>query len=751
MASKENEPHSKDEHDVTEPQVIDPHVIEEIIDTTAILEKYDTGSAYRKKLPNFWRWIIFSLAVFLSSFQLYTAYRGSLITNQQRGLHVALALALIFLLYPGGKEDKKVTWLNWGYTCVFLATIGYFFYLGELSLLPTAVAAVVILVLQLSKYYDRTYFSVPIPDVLLAVLGFGAGLYHVIFFESIIARVGLYNEIDLLIALLGVILVMAASQRVVGTPIAMLAGFMLLYAYLGPYMPQGFLSHRGFSISRTFTHSFLSMEGVFGIPIAISTQFIYLYLMLGVILSKTGLEEYFTDLAMSMTGWMTGGTAKVGILTSVFSGMITGSSVANTVGNGAFTIPMMKKSGYRPAFAAAVEAASSTGGQITPPVMGAAAFLMIEFTGLSYFQIIRAAAIPALLFFAAQFIVIHYESKRLNILGVDRSELPSVISLLLTRGYLLIPIIVIFVILAIGLTAQRAAVMGIFAALAMNLIVMLIAYFLGKYEKIKYKLTFKVFLEILEESAIVALPVIAACAAAGIISGVVTLTGLGLNVAGAILRLAQDSLLLTMFFAMIASIILGMGLPTTATYVITATMTAPALLAFNTGSEVVVPLIAAHMFVFYFGIMADITPPIALASYAGAGIADSNPFETGIQSVRIAIGGFLVPFMFVLSPELVMEHTSTVALLLALASALIGMYCIGIAVIGYVEKNVNIPMRILLAAAGLMLVYSDWKTDLFGLVVVTGTLIHQKLSTREVRRQQAEAKRMKREQAKLTS
>jgi len=218
------------------------------------------------------------------------------------------------------------------------------------------------------------------------------------FFEDIIARVGMYNHLDYLVSVLGVVLVIAAAQRVVGTPIAVLAVVMLAYAHMGPYMPGGFLSHRGFSIERIFSHSFLSIEGVFGIPITISATFIYLYLMPGVILRKTGLEEYFTNMAVSMTGWMVRGTTKIGILTSIFSGMIIGSSVANTVGNGAFTIPMTKRSGYKPPFAAAVEAASSTGSQITPPIMGAAAFLMIEFTGLSYYQIIKAAAIPALLF-----------------------------------------------------------------------------------------------------------------------------------------------------------------------------------------------------------------------------------------------------------------------------------------------------------------------------------------------------------------
>ena len=695
--------------------------------TEEILEKLDAGHNYRKNLPSFWRWFVFSAAVLLSLFQLYTAIFGTLPTNQQRGFHVAIAMGLIFLLYPRNKtDDVKVTWVSWASTVLLMLLTGYFYYNGEISSLTLIGAILIILLLQVSKYYKKHHIGVPLPDIILAVFGFGTGLYHFFDWEGIVDRVGIYNDIDYLVAVTGVLVVLAATRRIIGIPIVAVAVVMLVYAYLGPYMP--FLGHRGFSLERILSHSFLSMEGVFGIPVSISATFIYLYLMFGVILRRTGLEEYFTDLAVGMTGWMVGGTAKVGVLTSVFSGMITGSSVANTVGNGAFTIPMMKKSGYKPEFAAAVEAASSTGGQITPPIMGSAAFLMIEFTGLSYNEIMKAAIIPALLFFAAQFVVIHYESKRLNVMGLARDQLPKVSRLLITRGYLLLPIISIFTILALGRSAMRAALWGIFIAVVMNILVMIIAFVADKYNKIKYKMNLKVIFEILEESARVALPIIAAVATAGIISGVITLTGLGLKMAGSILALANHKLILTMFFAMIASMILGMGVPTTANYVIMATMTAPALLAFGT-----VPVIAAHMFVFYFGIMADITPPVALASYAGAGIAQSDPMKTGIQSVRIAIGGFLVPYLFVLSPELLLvtENTTILKVMLAVATAFVGMYAIGTGVIGYIDKKLTVIERVLLFASGLSLLYADWITDLLGFLVVATIFVYQKMKSRQ--------------------
>ncbi|MTI79939.1 MAG: TRAP transporter permease [Firmicutes bacterium] len=691
-----------------------------------IVEKFDAGSAFRKQEGlGLWRWIIFTICIVLSTFQIYTAVFGTLVSNQQRGFHVALGLGLIFLLYPGNKKDEaRISWLNWLPAAVITGVAFYLYFIGEITLALAIGTSAALVLFQLAKYYKKQHHGIPLPDIILAVLGMSVGLYQFFFYEGIISRVGMYNDIDYLIAGLAVLLVLEAARRAVGLPIVIMASLLLIYAYIGPYMPS-FFQQRGFSVERIISHSFLSLEGIFGIPISISATFIFLFLMFGVILKETGLEKFFTDLAMSLTGWMTGGTAKVGILTSVFSGTITGSSVANTVGNGAFTIPMMKRSGYKPEFAAAVEAASSTGGQITPPIMGSAAFLMIEFTGLPYTEIIKAAVFPALLFFVGQFIVVHFESKKVGIMGVPRSQLASITSLLTKQGYLLLPIVVIVAILSSGQSAMKAAMMGIVTALVMNVVVLLIAYMMGKHGQLEYKLTPIKFLDILAQSARVALPVIAACAAAGIIVGVITLTGFGLRISSGILELANNKLLLTMFFTMIASIVLGMGLPTTANYVITATMAAPALLAFGD-----IPIIAAHLFVFYFGIVADITPPVALAAYAGSGLAQSNPMKTALQSVKIAVGAFLVPYMFVLSPELLMVNATLSTFAMALGTAILGMFSMGTAVVGYIDRHLSVVERLMLAASGLGLLYAHTSTDIIGLAVFVSIYLYQKITAK---------------------
>jgi len=685
------------------------------------LEKFDAASNNRKKIPFYWKWFISAAAILLSSFHIYTAVFGTLPSNQQRGFHLALGLCLIFLLYPGGKQYDKRRWVGFACTLLMIALTVWAYVLGKITL-PVAIAVILVITLiQWSKLYDKSHRGIPVCDIILSMLGLAAGLYQFFFFEEIIARVGMYSNIDYIISVIGILLVLEAARRIVGLPIALFGLLMLLYAHFGSYMPD-LISHRGFSIERIISHQFLSTEAIFGIPIAISATFIYLYLLFGVILRRTGLEKFFTDISLALVGRMTGGPAKIGVLTSAFSGTITGSSVANTVGNGAFTIPMMKRAGYKPEYAAAVEAASSTGGQILPPIMGSAAFLMIEFTGMSYHQIVQAAILPAVLWFTAQFFAVHYESKKLGIMGLPKEQLPNFWHLLITRGYMLLPIIAILVILMMGMSVMKAAMYGIYTALAMNIVAMIIAKILGKQDIIEDKLTPKVFLEILVDAAKTALPVIAACAAAGIIGGVITLTGLGLKLTGAILELANNQLILTMVFTMIASIVLGMGLPTTANYVITATVAAPALLAFDN-----VPILAAHMFVFYFGIVADITPPVALAAYAGAGLARANPFITSLNSVKIAIGGFIIPYIMILSPVLILENLSFISLAIVLSTAIIGMYCISTALAGFINRMLLLWERIALIIAGISFIHPDTTANLLGILLFSIVMINQKL------------------------
>jgi len=657
-----------------------------------------------------WRWAVFLSALAFSLFQLYTAVFGTLPSLQQRSLHLAFGLGLIFLLYPAKTEMTQVQALRgWALTIAGLVVLGLLVTTGTAGLHIVLPAAAVLLLVQAARHVPVTIMGMPVADLLLTALGFGAGLYVFLQHDAIARRVAMETPFELGVATVGVLLVLVATQRVIGTPLVVLGCAALLYAFFGQQMPD-FFRHAGFSVDRIAATSFLGTEAVFGTPIRVSSTFIYIFIIFAALLQRTGMERFFTNLAFGLTGGMIGGTAKVGVLTSAFSGTITGSSIANTVSNGAFTIPMMKKSGFRGEFAGAVEAASSTGGQLAPPIMGAGAFIMIEFTGLSLWEIIQAAIIPAVLFFTAQFIVIHYESKSVGIMGLPKNQLPNVRKLMMTKGYLLIPVGVIFVILSMGFSAIRAAWYAVAATVIVNAVSQLIAAAFRRWKRMEDKLTFTSLLDALVDAARMMLPIIAACATAGLIAGVVTLTGLGLQLSSGLIALAGETLLLTMFFTMIASLVLGIGLPTTANYVITATMAAPALLFFDP-----VPVIAAHMFVYYFGIMADITPPVCLAAYAASGIARSNPLKTGVQAVKIAIGGFLVPYMFVLSPVLLLQDWTWFEGPKAILTALIGIYCVGTAMVGHIDRRLNLLVRTLLAAFGLMLLYAHLATDLLGL------------------------------------
>ncbi|MCF6094137.1 TRAP transporter permease [Microaerobacter geothermalis] len=672
--------------------------VEEVLNEEELLEKYDKEHAFRKKIGK-WAFIVSFLAISLTAFQLYTAIFGTLPSQQQRGFHLGLGLGLIFLLYPSHKGDahRKLPWFS------ILLSIGYilisfYFYISEQINLPTLFAVLVFVTLFLISRIasGKSKWGIPWYDGLLAFMGVGVGFYQVIFYKEVIFRTGAYISQDYIVAALGVLLVLEAARRAVGLPIVVVASLALLYAYLGPYMP-GFLAHRGFSIERIITHSYLSTEGILGIPIAISATFIYLFLFFGVVLRKTGIGQFFNDLAFALTGKSVGGPAKAAVVASAMQGTVTGSSVANTVGSGSFTIPLMKKAGYRPEFAAAVEASASTGGQLMPPIMGAAAFLMIEFTNMPYSQIALAAAIPAVLYFTGIFISVHLESKRMGILGLPKEQLPDLKDLIIKKGYLFLPLIAIIAILVSGQSPMKAAYMGILTAFIVSLF------------RKETRMNFRDILHTFEEGAKSALSVIAAVASAGIIVGVVTLTGLGLKVAGGIIDLAGGILLLTLFFTMIASIVLGMGLPTTANYVITATMAAPALL------ELGVPVIAAHLFVFYFGIVADITPPVALAAYAGSGIARSNPFDTGVTAVKIAIAAFLIPYMFTLSPQLVLVGATPLKVIFSLITAMLGMIGVSSAMMGYLRRSCNWLERLILLVAGLTLINPGLWTDMIGI------------------------------------
>ena len=406
-------------------------------------------------------------------------------------------------------------------------------------------------------------------------------------------------------------------------------------------------------------------------------------------------------MANAIAGWASGGPAKVAVLSSGLMGTVSGSSVANVAGTGSFTIPMMKKLGYDKEFAGAVEAAASTGGQLMPPVMGAAAFLMAEFVGIPYIDIVKAAVIPAILYFAGVWLGVHFEAKRKKLKGIPRNELPNVWDLFRERGHLAIPLVVIVYLLVSGYTPMRAALFAIILSIA--------ASFLRKSTRMKPIEIIKG----LEKGAKGVLGVLIACASAGIIIGVVTKTGAGLKLASALLSFAGGMMLPTMFFTMITALLLGMGVPTTANYVITSTIAAPALVQMN------IPVLAAHMFVFYFGIIADVTPPVALAAYAGAAISGGNALKTGVNASKLAIAAFIIPYIFVLSPVLLMIDATPLNLISSLITAVIGMVALSSSLIGYLIADMHFVERVVLFVAGLLMIIPGFMTDIIGFVVLS--------------------------------
>jgi TRAP transporter 4TM/12TM fusion protein len=540
----------------------------------------------------------------------------------------------------------------------------------------------------------------------LAVFAGYIGLYMAMNYMRIMEAGGDYSRMDYIAAGFGILLTVEAARRVVGLPIVCLSVFFLVYTYFGAYFP-GFMQHRGYSLERIASHMYLTTEGILGIPLGVAATFIYLFILFGSFREKSGLGQLFIDISNAVAGWASGGPAKMAIVTSALEGTVSGSSVANTVESGSLTIPMMKRLGYRPEFAAAVEASSSTGGQIMPPIMGAAAFIMAEFLNVPYLDIAKAAAIPACLYFFGVFMEVHFEAKRCNLRGLSRDELPKFGNVMRERGHLFVPLFAIIIFLSVGFTPLYAALMG--------LVTCIIAGALKK----ATRMSLREIADGFELGARNAVGVALACASAGIIIGAITLTGLGLKLGNGLVELAGGSLPLTLIFTMITSIILGMGVPTTANYIITSTIAAPALIQLG-----VHPL-AAHMFVFYFGIVADITPPVALAAYAGSGIAKSNPFWTGVTSTKLAIGAFLTPFIFVYNTSMLWVGATWYMIVQTLITSCVGMTAIGATMIGFFFAPMNWVERALFFLGGLMMVHPGTVTDLVGIGLLAACVVNQ--------------------------
>lgn len=614
-----------------------------------LLEKYDPEAGTRK-LKGIFGWIVFLGLLSFSLFQLYTGVFGVLTAQLQRSIHLGFALSLVFLLFPARKKDRGRT--------------------------------------HKPAWYD----------IILAIVSVGVGAYWPLMIDDLVMRVGVITEVDFYVGILAVLLVLEATRRAVGLPITIIATLFLVYALFGPQMP-GFLAHRGLSPERLIQTMFFTTEGILGTPLGVSSTFIFLFLLFGSFLVKTGVGQYFNDLAVSIAGKATGGPAKVAIFSSALQGTISGSSVANVVTSGSFTIPMMKKLGYKKEFAGGVEAAASTGGQLMPPIMGAAAFLMVEFIGgITYWEIAKAAAIPALLYFTGIWIMTHFEAKRVGLRGLKDEEMPNRKEVL-KKIYLLTPILAVIILMTSGMSVTRAALWSILITILVSMI------------SKETRIGIKQMIEALVDGARTALGVAVATAAAGIIVGVVTKTGLGLKLANGLLDLAGGALIPTLMLTMVACIILGMGSPTTANYVITSTIAAPAIILLG------VPDLSAHLFVFYFGIIADITPPVALAAFAAAGVSGGEPIKTGVNASKLAIAAFIIPYMFVLSPELLMIDTTWYYLIWVVFTALAGMMAIGAGIIGFWQRKLHWLERIAGIVGGLLLIYPEGVSDIVGLII----------------------------------
>jgi TRAP transporter 4TM/12TM fusion protein len=571
---------------------------------------------------------------------------------------------------------------------------------------------------------------VPWYDWALAILTFPAVLYvsWALTYDNLAARTGNPTGIDILFAVVALILVFEMTRRMTGVILPALAGIFIVYAYTGPLWPLQ-LAHPGYGYERIASHLVLSTNGLYGIPLDVSATYVVLFILLGAFLEVTGIGDWFIDLAYSVTGRMSGGPAKTSVIASSFMGSLNGSAVANTATTGAFTIPLMKRTGFKSRYAAAVEAAASSGGQILPPIMGAGAFIMAAFTGISYAEIIVAASVPAVLYFGCILLSVHFRAKKQGLEGLPASQLPNARNLITTGIHYLIPIVVLVYMLLSGWTAMTAGFVAIMLTLVVAIPLSAIKR-LGRaasqgdvdtISTIAYN-TGHTLVRALDRGIRMTLIVATACATAGIVVGIVTLTGLGLVFSSLVATLSGGVLIIGLVITMIASIVMGMGLPTTAAYIVVASLGAPALI------ELGVDTLPAHMFIFYFAILSAITPPVMLAVFTAGGISESNPWNVAIDAIGLAIVGFLVPFAFVYGTELLLIG-STVAILQGVITAGIGVVAISGGIEGFLLKRTSSFERLLLFASGLLLLAPGLMTDAPALAAFAFVLVRHYTST----------------------
>ncbi|MBR0208649.1 MAG: TRAP transporter fused permease subunit [Oscillospiraceae bacterium] len=598
---------------------------------------------------------------------------------------------------------------------------------------------------------------IPWYDWLLMLLGAAAFFYVVANASDLTIRLGMsqIRSYEIVIGIVGIVAVLELCRRSVGIPILCVAGVFLIYALYYYAFTKGLGPGRAVRNVSVSLFYLVQGGGLLNTPVQVCSKFIIVFIIFGAFLERTGISQFFIDLANSLVGRFSGGPAKVAVISSALCGMVSGSSVGNTVTTGSVTIPMMKKTGYQGEFAGAVEAAASTGGQIMPPIMGAAAFLMAEYVGVPYASIIVRAILPAILYFTGIFIAVHLEAKKLGLKGIEREKLP-ILRRLLRRIYLLLPLVILVYLVSSGSNtmAFSAAIAILFAVsvanahrdpiLALIGIAALLGYlFLGLTGFVRLALLlvgiacgvlcmFKkeavmspgVFFDALANGAKSSVTVAAACAVAGIIGGCITITGLASQIIIAIVSLSHGSVFIALFFTMLCCIVLGMGVPTTANYCIMASTCAPILIQMG------IPALAAHFFVFYFGIVADITPPVALAAYAGSAIAKAQPMKTAVNASKLAIGAFIVPYIFAMNPAMLLIDTTALQVVLVIVSSLVGIFGVAAALNGFLLGRIPAVLRVVLAAGGLLMMDPKPITDLIGIVLLAAVALWQYLGAR---------------------
>ncbi len=640
---------------ITEPKDTEVHSMSDLLaeddafDAEALLADLDKESNIRSYSGTVSKWILRGILIALIGFIFYCIY-GYIEERARKSLFLGIILLAGYLLYPvSKKQEVHLKHIRW-------------------------------------------------QDALCAVVAFIPYLYFALNVNAFIEKATKITNFDMIIALVGIVMLFELCRRVTGVPIMVVAGCFIVYIF------YHCTAERGFDLLKTIRtivyQLFYSNVSIMGSPISVCVGFIVLFILFGAFLEKSGIGTFFIDLANSIAGFSAGGPAKVAVISSALEGMYSGSSVANTVGSGSVTIPVMKKAGYRPEFAAAVEAAASTGGQIMPPIMGAAAFLMAEMTGYTYATIATAAILPAVLYFAGIFLMVHFEAKRIGLKGLPKESIPNFFKLIVRKGYLLLPIITLVGLMSAGKTASLSASIAILVSIVVS--------FFDK----ETRFTPIKLVETVETGARNAIGVTVACGMAGIVIGVISYTGLATTLFNVIVPIARQNVFLALFLTMIACIVCGMGVPTTANYILMATITAPIVV------EMGVPVLAAHMFVFFFGIVADITPPVALAAFAGSAIAHSNPIKTGVQATKLAIAAFIIPYVFATSPEILWIDTNAFEVVRIVITSVIGMVGISAGLEGYLLLDAKIWERLIFIAAGLLLVIPSLITDGIGIVLL---------------------------------